>query len=162
MPSSEDPFFFLYRAGCPDNVIAHCRVVHDLACRYAALRPVDRELVSWGAALHDIGRSQTHALAHGQIGADICREYGLSEAVARIVECHIGAGLTAEECRAEGLKPVDCIPQTPEEKIVAHADNRVRGTRIISLEERLEMASATLPEIIVRRIAALAADVERL
>lgn len=160
MLPSENPFLFLQRAGCPDNVIAHCHVVHDLACRYAASRPVNRELVSWGAALHDIGRSQTHSLAHAQIGADICREYGLSEEVARIVECHIGAGLTAEECRAEGLKPIDCVPQTPEEKIVAHADNRVRGTTIISIEERLETASATLPDIILRRIAALAADVE--
>ncbi len=162
MLPSEDPFLFLNRAGCPDNVIAHSHVVHDLACRYAASRPVDRELVSWGAALHDIGRSQTHSLAHGQIGADICREYGLPEEVARIVECHIGAGLTAEECRAEGLKPIDCIPHTPEEKIVAHADNRVRGTTIISIEERLETASATLPKTIVRRIAALAADVDHL
>ena len=137
-------------------------MVHDLACRYAASRPVDRELVSWGAALHDIGRSQTHSLAHGQIGADICREYGLPEEVARIVECHIGAGLTAEECRAEGLKPIDCVPKTPEEKIVAHADNRVRGIRIITIKERLETASTTLPDIIVKRIAALAADVEHL
>ncbi|MDE4907452.1 HDIG domain-containing protein [Methanogenium marinum] len=143
-------------------MIAHSHVVHDLACQYAALRPVDRELVSWGAALHDIGRSQTHSLAHAQIGADICREYGLPEEVARIVECHIGAGLTAEECRAEGLKPIDCVPHTPEEKIVAHVDNLVRGTTIISIEERLETATATLPDIIVRRIAALAADVESL
>ena len=162
MLPSEDPFLFLHQAGCPDNVIAHCHVVHDLACWYAATLPVDRELVSWGAALHDIGRSQTHSLAHGQIGADICREYGLPEEVARIVECHIGAGLTAEECRAEGLKPIDCVPKTPEEKIVAHADNRVRGIRIITIKERLETASTTLPDIIVKRIAALAADVEHL
>lgn len=162
MLPSEDPFLFLHRAGCPDNVIAHCHVVHDLACEYAASRPVDRELVSWGAALHDIGRSQTHSLAHGQIGADICRAYGLPEEVARIVECHIGAGLTAEECEAEGLRPIDCVPQTPEEKIVAHADNRVRGTTVISIEERLKIAKDTLPETIVRRIAALADEVEHL
>ncbi len=162
MLSSEDPFLFLYRAGCPDNVIAHSRVVHEIACRYAVSRPVDEKLVSWGAALHDIGRSQTHSLAHAQIGADICRGYGLPEEVARIVERHIGAGMTAEECRAEGLKPIDCIPKTPEEKIVAHADNLVRGTAVISIEERLDIAKNTLPEIIVRRIAALADEVEHL
>jgi uncharacterized protein len=162
MLSSEDPFLFLYRAGCPDNVIAHSRVVHEIACRYAASRPVDEKLVSWGAALHDIGRSQTHSLAHAQIGADICRGYGLPEEVARIVERHIGAGMTAEECKAEGLNPIDCIPKTPEEKIVAHADNLVRGVVVISIEERLDIAKNTLPEIIVRRIAALADEVERL
>mgnify|MGYP001071607364 CR=1 FL=1 len=162
MLPSENPFSFLHRAGCPDNVIAHCHVVHDLACHYAESRPVDRELVSWGAALHDIGRSQTHSLAHAQIGANICREYGLPEEVARIVECHIGAGLTTEECEAEGLKAIECVPHTPEEKIVAHADNRVRGTTIISIEEYLETASGRLPETILRRIAALAADVEQL
>lgn len=162
MLPAEDPFFYLRRAGCPENVIAHCHVVHDLACEYARTRPVDRELVSWGAALHDIGRSQTHSLAHGQIGADICREYKLPEAVARIVECHIGAGLTAEECAAEGLKPIDCVPKTPEEKIVAHADNRVRGATVITIEERIESARGKLPEEILRRIRELADDVETL
>ncbi len=162
MLPSEDPFLFLNRAGCPDNVIAHCHVVHDLACQYATTRKVDRKLVSWGAALHDIGRSQTHSLAHAQIGADICRAYGLPEEVARIVERHIGAGMTAEECGAEGLKPIDCIPETPEEKIVAHADNLVRGVIVISLEERLDIATNTLPETIVRRIAALADEVKHL
>ncbi|MFA5398658.1 MAG: HDIG domain-containing metalloprotein [Methanogenium sp.] len=162
MVPSEDPFLYLSRAGCPDNVIAHCHVVHDLACQYAATRFVDRELVSWGAALHDIGRSKTHSLAHAQIGADICRAYGLPEEVARIVERHIGAGMTAEECKAEGLKPIDCIPKTPEEKIVAHADNMVRGTIVISIKERLDISTNTLPETIVRRIAALADEVEHL
>lgn len=162
MLPAEDLFLYLRRAGCPENVIAHCHVVHDLACRYAASRPADAELVAWGAALHDIGRSQTHSLAHGQIGADICREYGLPEEVARIVECHIGAGLTAEECKAEGLKPIDCVPKTPEEKIVAHADNRVRGTKVITIEERIESASGKLPDAILRRIKALADDVEQL
>jgi uncharacterized protein len=70
--------------------------------------------------------------------------------------------MTAEECKAEGLKPIDCIPKTPEEKIVAHADNLVRGTIVISLKERLDITKNTLPEIIVRRIAALADEVGHL
>ncbi|HII75596.1 MAG TPA: phosphohydrolase, partial [Methanolinea sp.] len=59
------------------------------------------------------------------------------EEVARVVERHIGAGLTADECTLLGLLPIDCMPRTLEERVVAHADNRVAGTRRICLDERL-------------------------
>jgi Predicted HD superfamily hydrolase len=80
--------------------------------------------------LHDIGRSRTHAIDHGQVGAEIACRLGVSPAVTRIIECHIGAGLTVEECTLLRLIPRDCLPHTLEEKIVAHADNMVEGTCI--------------------------------
>lgn len=133
--------------------------VSTLALRFCERSGADTELVEWGAMLHDIGRARSHALDHGQIGADMCRSMGIPEEIARIVECHIGAGLTAEECRREGLKEIDCIPSTLEEKIVAHADNLIRGTDEITLEERLRYAK-DLPEEIKKRMVALAQEIE--
>lgn len=155
-----DPISLLKRSGCPDDVIEHCIAVRDLAMIFARNAPADRDLVETGALLHDIGRCGCHSLAHGQIGADICREYGLPEDLCRIVERHIGAGLTADECREEGLKPIDCIPETIEEKIVAHADNLISGTEEITIEERLRRSS-NLPEKIRKRMKDLSDEIER-
>jgi uncharacterized protein len=135
--------------------------VRDLALTYASDPIVDRDLVATGALLHDIGRGVTHDLHHAEAGGVICRSLGLDDAVAAIVERHIGAGLTADECSILNLTPCDCMPRTLEEKIVAHADNLVKGTRIITLEERLVRAIA-LPRRQRKRIYRLALEVELL
>ena len=70
------------------------------------------DLVREGAMLHDIGRGASHTILHAQRGADLLRAQGISEEVARIVECHTGAGLTADECTLLRVSPRDCIPQT--------------------------------------------------
>ena len=125
-------------AGCSPKVIAHCRAVRDCACEYAQANPsADFSLVEEGALLHDIGRGSTHSIAHAQIGADLLRAKGFSEKVARIVECHTGAGLTADECSLLGLIPRDCIPTTIEEKIVCHADNLCAGARRMNIEQSI-------------------------
>jgi uncharacterized protein len=157
---SATPVSFLRIAGCSENVIRHCIAVRNLAIRFCEMSGANRNLVEWGAMLHDIGRAHSHGLDHGQIGADICRDMGIPEEIARIVECHIGAGMTAEECRREGLKEIDCVPTTLEGKIVAHADNLIRGTEEITLEERLSY-SKELPEEIKKRMIFLAEDIER-
>ncbi|MBT8507770.1 phosphohydrolase [Methanomicrobiaceae archaeon CYW5] len=158
--SSITPLSFLRIAGCSDNVIRHCMAVRDLALRFCERSGADTELVEWGAMLHDIGRARSHGLDHGQLGADMCRSMNIPEEIARIVECHIGAGLTADQCRRDGLKEINCVPSTIEEKIVAHADNLIRGTEEITLEERLRY-SKDLPEEIKKRIIALAEEIER-
>jgi len=155
----EDCIDLLRRAGCSDGVIAHCRAVRDLALAYASDPLVDRDLVETGALLHDIGRGVTHDLCHAEVGGEICRSLGLDEAVAAIVERHIGAGLTADESSLLGLVPRDCMPRTLEEKIVAHADNLVKGTRAIVLEERLQHIVA-LPRRQRKRIFRLAQEME--
>ncbi|MDD3857550.1 MAG: HDIG domain-containing protein [Methanoculleus sp.] len=149
----------LRRARCSDGVIAHCRAVRDLALTYASDPLVDRDLVETGALLHDIGRGVTHDLCHAEAGGEICRSFGLDEAVAAIVERHIGAGLTADESSLLRLVPRDCMPRTLEEKIVAHADNLVKGTRVIALEERLQRAVA-LPRRQRKRICRLGQEME--
>ena len=149
----------LRTAGCSEKVIAHCRAVRDCACEYAAHNPdIDFSLVEQGAMLHDIGRSRTHDIRHAQCGADLVRSMGLGEDLARIVECHTGAGLTADECTLLGLSPRDCMPRTMEEKIVTHADNLIAGKKRVTIHESIGSA-IFLPRKARKRMARLAADV---
>jgi uncharacterized protein (TIGR00295 family) len=87
-----------------------------------------------GTFLHDIGRSVTHGISHGVIGADIARKEGFPQ-VASLVERHIGAGLTEEEARSFGLPVRSYMPETLEEKILACVDNLAFGDRIATKEE---------------------------
>jgi len=154
--------YLLRDAGCSQKVIAHCRAVMECACEYAhANSSVDFFLVQEGALLHDIGRGITHSIAHAQAGADLLRSKGFSEKIARIVECHTGAGLSADECSLLGLMPRECIPTTIEEKIVCHADNLVAGSKRISIEQSIDSASH-LPQKFRARMYMLANEVELL
>jgi|WetSurMetagenome_2_1015567.scaffolds.fasta_scaffold20586_4 uncharacterized protein len=152
----------LHNAGCSPKVIAHCRAVRDCACEYAARNPdTDFLRVEKGAMLHDIGRSRTHDIRHAQCGADLVRSMDLGEDLARIVECHTGAGLTADECTLLGLSPRDCMPRTTEEKIVTHADNLIAGKKRVTIHESIGSA-IYLPRKARKRIERLAAEVELL
>ncbi len=114
-----------------------------------------------GAMLHDIGRSRTHDIRHAQCGADLVREMGLGEDLARIVECHTGAGLTADECTLLGLSPRDCIPATTEEKIVTHADNLIAG-QPAGHDPREHRVAIHLPRKARKRMYRLSCEVELL
>ena len=152
----------LQEAGCRPKVIAHSRAVTACALEYAAGNPaIDFNLVLAGAMLHDIGRSRTHSIHHAQVGADLLRNMGYPEEIARIVECHTGAGLTADECTLLGLAPRDCMPRTTEEKIVTHADNLIAGHRRVSIEDSIGSA-IHLPQKARKRMYQLACDVELL
>jgi len=130
----------LKRLGCSERVIRHILAVKEVALRIAdeVRVPVDRELVRMGALLHDIGRARTHGIEHAVVGAGMAREMGVDERIVRIIERHIGAGITADEARALGLPDKDFVPRTPEEKIVAYADNLIKGDRETGFEEALE------------------------
>lgn len=152
----------LQEAGCSTRVITHCRAVTECALEYAKGNPdINFLLVENGAMLHDIGRSKTHKIDHAQKGADLLRAEGFSEDLSRIVECHTGAGLTADECSLLGLLPRDCVPSTPEEKIVAHADNLIAGHRRTTIEESVGSAFH-LPKKARKRMYRLALEVELL
>jgi uncharacterized protein len=152
----------LREAGCSEKVITHCRAVRDVALGYAALNSLVRvDLVREGAMLHDIGRGATHTILHAQHGADLLRARGISEEIARIAECHTGAGITADECTLLRLSPRDCMPLTTEEKIVTHADNLIEGKRRVIIEESIASA-IHLPRKVRRRMSHLAQDVELL
>lgn len=162
MPDGDTRYDGMLRAaGCGARVIAHCHRVRDHALSFCDRSGVaDRELVNAGALLHDIGRGITHTISHAEAGAAWCRRHGIPEEVVRIVERHTGAGLTADECTLLRLLPVDRMPQTIEEKIVANADNLVRGRTGISIHDRLA-ASFSLPRRVRSRIYRLWIEAEQ-
>jgi len=119
----------LEEAGCSEDVISHCRAVAELAVEIANLvLEADVDLVRAGALLHDIGRARSHGIDHGIIGREMAEELELPHQVALIIERHIGAGLTKTEAEELGLPPRGYMPQSMEERIVAHADNLIDGT----------------------------------
>jgi len=88
---------------------------------------VNLDLLEAGCYLHDIGRSIVQDVRHGVEGGKICREYGFPEEIVRMVERHVGAGITAEEAKKLGLPEKDYIPETLEEKILSYADKFVES-----------------------------------
>lgn len=121
--------------GCSDYIIEHSKTVYertkDITCLYD---DVDLELVEYGAKLHDVGRSITNGIEHAYLGADLLRKIDVDERICKITERHIGAGITVEDARELGLPERNYIPETLEEKIVAHADNLVHGTMKVNLD----------------------------
>jgi uncharacterized protein len=130
----------LMKAGCPPDVVAHCRKVSSMAVSLAERmkEPVDRELVRVGGLLHDIGRSRTHDIGHAVAGVEIGRTLGFSEQLLLIIERHVGAGITASEAVRLGLPEKDYLPMTREEKLVSYADNLVSGVREMPFQEALD------------------------
>ena len=130
----------LIQAGCSKDVIDHCTAVSNAAWSLAAKIkvPVDAELVRQGGLFHDIGRSKTHGLGHAVAGVEIARRLGFSQELTKIIERHIGAGITAKEAARLGLPVKDYLPITVEEKIVSYADNLVSGTREMPFYEALD------------------------
>ena len=119
----------LRRENTPENVIDHCKAVCRKAMKIAAnFDNADKDLIKKGALLHDIGRSKTHGITHAIEGVEIARKYGYTSDVLNIIERHIGAGITEEEAIWLGLPKKSYLPQSIEEKIVAHADNLVSGS----------------------------------
>ena len=125
----------LKKENTPENVIEHCKAVCKKAMKIAAnFDYADEDLIRKGALLHDIGRSRTHGITHAIEGVEIAKRYGYSEDVLNIIERHIGAGITEQEAKKLGLPKKSYVPQTLEEKIVAHADNLISGRDEVDLD----------------------------
>lgn len=140
IPNPDRCIELLRDSGCSEEVIDHCKAIRDLAVRIAERANANIELVEAGALLHDIGRSKTHGIRHGTEGAKIVKEIGLSENIVHIIERHLGAGIPKEDAVSLGLPPKDYIPQTLEEKIVAHADNLIDNEKKHPIEREVEKA----------------------
>lgn len=134
-----DEIEFLKNEGTPRNVIKHCIAVCRKAEKMALNFPdADKDLIRTGALLHDVGRSRTHDISHAIVGAEILRENNFSAEVVNIVERHIGVGITAKDAEKLNLPVKSYVPKTIEEKIVAHADNLLKGDEEVDLDFVIE------------------------
>lgn len=135
----EDDLKYLQGSGCSESLIRHSIAVAKKALDISdTVRiSVNKSLVRQGAINHDIGRSRTQGIDHAIIGAEMARKMGFNERVIRIIERHIGAGISEDEAEKLGLPVQDYIPGTPEEIIVSYADNLARSDIIETFEESL-------------------------
>jgi len=118
-------------------LVSHSRAVAgralEIARRLKSLEP-DIDFIEEAALLHDIGIYLTNApaigcrgeypyICHGILGRQLLEARGFFRH-ARVCECHVGVGLTAEEIRIQQLPlPArDMLPATLEEEIICYAD----------------------------------------
>ena len=143
LPSREQAIELLRKNNCPPKVINHCEEVAKLALEIASKLEkkgikVDLKLVEAGALLHDIGRSKSHAVDHGVVGAKIAESEGLPEAVVRIIRRHVGGGITAQEAEKFGWPKDVYEPVTLEEKIVSYADKLIDKSKRVPIDLEIE------------------------
>ena len=159
IPNERECLQMLREAGCSDNVIKHCCVVSAAATFIADRCDADTELVRAGALLHDIGRSRTHGINHAEIGVEIAGYLGLPDAIVRIIQTHIGAGILKEEAASLGLPNGDYLPFTIEEKIVCHTDNLIDGDEITTLEDSVAFFESKGLHAAAQRMIAMSEDI---
>lgn len=136
--SPDDAVNILHGVGCSDEVIQHGFKVRELALEYSKKiiangAFVDINIVEIGSILHDIGKSISNGIEHGALGAKLAENLGIDAKIVQIIRCHIGAGITKKKALELKLPHGNYIPTTIEEKIVAHADNLIKGTEQISI-----------------------------
>ena len=125
----------LKKENTPPNVIEHSIAVCRKSLKIATnFDNADKNLIRKGALLHDIGRSKSHEIDHAVIGVEIARSYGYCQDVLNIIERHIGAGITESEAEELGLPVKSYVPESLEEKIVAHADNLISGSEEVDID----------------------------
>jgi len=140
LPSPKECIDILEKCGCSDSVIRHCKAVRNLAVVIAEKVGADIELIEAGSLLHDIGRSKTHGIFHAVEGVKIAKKLDLSENIIKIIERHIGAGISKKVAKELGLPEKDYIPITIAEKIVCHADNLIDNCKRQNIEKEVERA----------------------
>jgi uncharacterized protein (TIGR00295 family) len=135
LPSRAECLRILREHGCDDEVVSHCEAVSALAVRIAKKCRGNVHLVEIGGLLHDLGRCKSHTISHAVEGAKLATALKLPEDIVKIIERHIGAGITSKGAERLGLPRKDYTPKTLEEKIVAHADNLMSGSTRTGIEE---------------------------
>ena len=155
IPDEERALALHAKYGSSERVVTHCRTVTAVSRTLAdALlskkKEIDRKAILSGALLHDIGRSRTHTVEHGYVGAKILQDEGVDQVVVEIVRRHVGAGISAEEAVTLGFPEGDYIPRTLEQKVVCFADKMVSSDTVRPFEEE------------VRRFVRKGHDVDRL
>lgn len=138
MPGEEECLRMLADHGGNERLIRHSEAVRELAVKIAEKCGADEKIVAIGALLHDIGRTRTNGIGHAYAGGRLLEDRNVDARIIRIVERHSGAGIPRGEALELGLPDLDFIPETIEEKIVAHADNLLAGDIRITLEQCIQ------------------------
>ncbi len=143
LPSREQATALLRKYNCPTKVIKHCEEVAKLAVEIAGKLgekgiKINLTLVEDGALLHDIGRSKTHAVDHGVVGAKIAESEGLPEDLVRIIRRHVGGGITSQEAEVFGWPKDVYEPVTLEDKIVSYADKLIDKSKRVPIDVEIE------------------------
>jgi len=118
----------LRTAGMSEDDITHSVHVAEKALEIARRiggKDIDQELVGRGALFHDLGKTKTHEMEHGKLGAELGCKIGLPREVCDIMEKHIRGGLTEPESRELGLPVKDYTLRRLEERIIIYADRIV-------------------------------------
>jgi len=164
LPTKAEALKILKDAGVEGTVIAHCQAVSALALSIGkrCKKPVDLKLIEISGLFHDIGRSDTHGIDHAVEGGKIAKGMDLPDAVVKIIERHIGAGLTEEDAGRLGLPKKSYVPETLEEKIVAHADNLLSGTKKVPVAQTIAGLIRKQEEEGAKRMLALHKELSKL
>ncbi|TFF98330.1 MAG: HDIG domain-containing protein [Promethearchaeota archaeon] len=139
LPGKTEAFELMEKLNLPYAIKKHSIKVAEEALKIAnkiTKVNINKSLVKIGGLLHDIGRSKTHGFDHALQGAEIIRNEGFSEKLARICETHILGGLDEQDTQELGLPEKNYIPQSIEEKIVCLADKRILGDKKVSINMR--------------------------
>ncbi len=154
-------------------MLSHSKAVQKLAMEWARKIKkngyrVDLEFVSTAALLHDIGRYKyppgaKEAIRHGIEGGKMLRKEGYPKH-AKLIENHIGAGITKSDIKGQGLPlPMkDYIPKTIEEKIVSCADCLISGGKRVPISEEVRRFMSELGESYGKRVLKLYKEIEEL
>jgi len=129
IPTKEECLDILNKNKTLSNIIEHCKAVCKVAEEVADKLiargiNVNKELVVAAAMLHDIERNKEN---HIEKGVKLLKSLSFHE-VSNVVKKHSLYNIDKEEIQ----------PKTVEEKIIFYSDKRVKGNKIVSLEERFE------------------------
>ncbi|MBD3186939.1 HDIG domain-containing protein [Candidatus Bathyarchaeota archaeon] len=149
IPTSDQALQILTDLHLRENIVAHSKVVRDIAMKIVdelkdarELPSINLDVINAAALLHDIGRTKTHGIEHGYIGGLMLRDMGVDERVVRCTMTHVLGGFTLDEIKKEFPEKIgntvneSLIPKTLEEKIVCLADKHAIGRFKVPLKKR--------------------------
>lgn len=141
--------------GMSETDLTHSIQVAEKALEIArrTVADLDMELVGRGALFHDLGKTITHEIKHGLIGAEKGAEIGLPAEINTIMEKHIRGGLTEVEAVELGLPVKDYALGRLEERVVIYADRLVDIIHdgIVEIKDELD-AELRFKEILLANI----------
>jgi len=143
-----------------DNVLWHSKAVQKAALKLMNDIDCNWEFIKTACLVHDIGRFNMppkkgpEAIKHGIEGAKILKKEGWPKKFQKVCENHIGIGIRKQDIEEQNLPlPLkDYIPETKEEKIIAYADNLVKGNKIVDETYVVERFKKELGEKYGKRV----------